>query len=893
MYNSQLLSSVNHLHATFGPGLNKRPPRFIHAADDTGIASTSDPSAGQVDRWGLSDPQLFLQFHDRFPGDAQYGLGPGEVVGVPNAMDVSQPYGMIHGDGSPGGLVYHRSTEELRGRFLPASSSMSAPDLGIPRISSADEAICSVWIAKSHSIPTLTDGLIGMISGSSLGIVTTYSLGSSGGNNRDARVGRGEMTARWVLSPGVPVIAIAVDNEYNLQRQAQNRIWAVVLNALGEVFYLTKFPRRGRIERTSISNDVLLERSAWISGRSAYWNIVESSRRNARPDPYMDTRVDGSYSPRSSWNGMCLSSEQIVAETREIETFATRKPRDFQKLCAGWDMRRMLEVDFAGTDSHDAGEAVVVFDCGLEEDSTAAVKRFTRFRFREKSALDNTSTPSLTSASTPPSVSPSLFGGAQSSPLPQPPSLSLDSLEHSLSQDDFGGSITPRALCEEWRVSEFNFNGLKKVRILATAIDSSTHAIQTDSEDPLLNSTGQSTTSSPSLAPLSADGHVAKPTDIPGHRARLMAAGTQTGSVLLWNMRAATSNSAEMVNSIDPVRIIHTDSPQISCLAMSSLYLVHGGNDGLVQAWDPLASNTQPIRTLHSRFSSRARRRLVQALASPQGVGINLFAAGAICLDPDPTALRGMVSLGTHLRYWAYSSSAADQYKSHKRRMRRSQRGSNGGGQRIAGTRTNLKDYITSEKLELEREKQQRRKQAERLAGRFGTDLLDGSEEEMIAYAAMLSQESLEQESLRRASDTASAAGSNAISSSENVSVWSHADRTTPAGSPPTHLSGAKADAEPDADLAEAIRQSLATSPSQQTFDIPIRQAKAKGRKGSSAKPSPRPSPLLAGSSNAAEMSDLDFAIQLSLAEEASKGQAKTEAFPALSEGGKGKRRQS
>ena len=169
-----------------------------------------------------------------------------------------------------------------------------------------------------------------------------------------------------------------------------------------------------------------------------------------------------------------------------------------------------------------------------------------------------------------------------------------------------------------------------------------------------------------------------------------------------------------------------------------------------VQAWDLLASEMAPIRTLHSRFTSRARRQLVQAQSSTRGVGINMYAAGVICLDPDPTVLRGIVSLGIQVRFWSYSSSAADQYKSQKRKLRRSERGSNNGGERFAGaTRSNLKDYIANERFELDREKEQRRKDADRFAGRFGTDLLDGSEEEMLAYAALLSQESLEQENIR------------------------------------------------------------------------------------------------------------------------------------------------
>ena len=753
--------------------------------------------------------------------------------------------------------------------------------------------MCSVWIAKSSSIPSLTEGLIGLLSGSSLGVLTAYSLGStSTSGNRDQRFGRGEMTGRWVLSPGVPLIFIAVDDDYSLKRYAQNRIWVVVLNALGEVFYLTKFPKRPHVERGTRLDDEGVERTAWLTGRSVYWNVVEPSRRTARPDPYSESSVDGSYSPRTSWNGMCLSKDQIQAETREIEAFANRKPKDFQKACMGWDMRRKMEIDFAGDDGNNTGENIVVVECGLDEGSMAGVKRYSRCRFFERQTHDANSTPPLTSGSTQGSGSPSLFGGT-ASPLTAPAaSFSFDRLEDSLSQEDLAGSITPRPMIEEWRSSVFALGGLKNMQILATAIDNSIFATQTISEDPLLSFSGRSTASSPTLTPVSATEPIASPADIPGQRARLFAAGTKTGSVLLWNFRAPVARSAETSNTIEPVRIIHTDSPQISCLGLTSLYLVHGGNDGLVQAWDPLASNMQPVRTLNSRFSSRARRRLVQAQASPQGVGINLFAAGAICLDPDPTVLRGMVSLGTHLRYWSYSSFAADQYKSHKRRLRRSERGSNNGGERFSGvTRSNLKDYIANEKFELDREKEQKRKDAQRFAGRFGTELLDGSEEEMIAYAAMLSQETLEQENKRRTSDT----GSVVSSTDHSTLPTGHA---TPTGSPSPLESTPRTDEELDADVAEAIRQSLASSPSPSPFDVPIRQAKPKGRKPSPPRASPQSSPFLGESSKANEMSDLDFAIQLSLAEEQSKQDASAAdmgAFPLLSpperDDGKGKGR--
>jgi hypothetical protein len=315
---------------------------------------------------------------------------------------------------------------------------------------------------------------------------------------------------------------------------------------------------------------------------------------------------------------------------------------------------------------------------------------------------------------------------------------------------------------------------------------------------------------------------------------------------------------------------------------LTSLYVVHGGNDGLVQAWDPLASTTRPIRTLNSRFSSRARRRLVQAQASLQGVGNNYYAAGAVVLDPDPTVLRGMVSLGTHLRYWSYSSTSADAYKSSKRRQlkHRSERGTNAAAneQRFSHTgRGALEDYISVEKEELEREKVARQKEDERLSGRFGVGLLGAgaSEEEMLAYATMLSEESWTSDEVRRRG------------SEESSAVTSKSSETV------------RDEQAMDPSIAEAIRLSLLEDEHPVPFvnEIPIRYAK----KHHSASHTPVKGFGSTSKSPATltEENDLDFALQLSLAEENSKLMDE-EDFPALlpspsppssSDGGRKKRK--
>ncbi|KAL8685634.1 MAG: hypothetical protein Q9218_007638, partial [Villophora microphyllina] len=678
-YNSNLVTTVNHLDAAFGTSLNKRLPNFIHGADEVGSACLSDPRAGKIDHWGFADPQMFTQFLDDMPGIPQYGLGTGEVIGVPNTMDVSRLNGMVYAEGIPGDR---------------------------------------------------SDGLVGILSGSSHGVVTAYSVGTTGLDER--RIERGEITCRWILSPGVPIIALSVDEIITSKRLASGRIWAVALNALGEVYYLTNVPTRPYIERKTNLTKVDLEQLAWETGRTVHWALCEPSRRIARPDPFESSDIDRSYSPRSSWNGMGLSLEQVAAETKEIQTFLSKKPKHFQKVNEGWDMRRRLEVDFAGDDESGAGENIVVVECALDEGQVAGIKRYSRCKVKNPSVAEAAHNAALSNVTSGQDTTQSLFGAGQQG-FTQEPSWSFEPVRRgSAASSDH---LESGAL-EEWRMSSFLLGGLKTPQITATAIDLSTYALLTISEDPLLSIGGSSAMSSPTSSPLPQGPRPRSPSDIPGQRARLLAAGTKTGTIIVWNIRDPISANSVIETTIKPVRIIYTDSPQISCLALSALYLVHGGNDGLVQAWDPLASTTDPIRTLNSRFSSRARRRLVQAEASPQGVGINLFAAGAIFLDPNPTVLRGMVSLGTHLRYWSYSSSAADQYKSSKRRLRRSERGSNQAADRFTGTgRGALKDYIANEKAELEQEKKRKRKEEERLKGRFGLDLLGpgATEDEVIA----------------------------------------------------------------------------------------------------------------------------------------------------------------
>ncbi|KKK20572.1 hypothetical protein P175DRAFT_0454738 [Aspergillus ochraceoroseus IBT 24754] len=874
-YTSQLLFPVSHLNGTFGGDSAKKEPLFIHGASEQGSSSASDPSAVKVGTWGLSDHHFFRHFTDMFPGEAQYGLGSGNLVGMPNRMDVSQPFGMVYGEACPQGRGYFLSTAEQRGRFLGITELGSHPELGIPAVNQITTAVTAVWIAKSSDILKMTGGLIGILSGSSSGVLTAYALGPHPAYER--RFERGQITARWVLSPGVPIVAIAVDDTYSQNRCVRRRAWAVVLNALGEIFYLSDLPRQNDPVSTNMTPEEA-DQLAWKTGRSVRWELVEISRRTARPDPFNRELVDGSYSPRSSSDSMRLGEDQISAETKEIEQFLSFKPKHFRKVCEGWDMRRDLQVDFAGDDGYGAGESIIVIQRGDGENEKATIQRYTR-KFSPSHLQAVTlgfNTPAASNA-----IPTSIFGGPANPPA-------LPSVESS-SPPSRASARLNEPVCTPsntvWHISNLHFDGRKSLQITTSALDMSTYALITFDEDLLLGMAGSSAPSSAVSSPLPHMERSSGVSDIPGQRGRYMAIGTATGSVFVWDIRSPTSKNPEIINSVAPIRVIYTDSPQVSCVALTSLYLVHGGNDGLVQAWDPLASTTRPIRTINSRFSSRARRRLVQAEASMHGIGNNYYATGAICLDPDPTNLRGMVALGTHLRYWSYSSSAADQYKSNKRRLRHTQRGSNNAanGQRFNNSgRGALKEHIEDEKVEMERQIVADQKEKAHLSNRFGIDLLgpDVSEEELLAYAQMLSQEAYSSEAMKRGE----LAEGSVISTSPSDTIGPHDSSFVPddfssASSP--YDDTVEEDLDPD--LAEAIRLSLLDTPSsfEPVKSIPIKYSNGSQSNTSSFSP---PEPTNAESSRQQELDDLDFAIQLSLVENQPGDQSyeQDEEFPTL-----------
>ncbi|KAM0321698.1 hypothetical protein ACHAQA_009937 [Verticillium albo-atrum] len=891
-YNSKLPWAVTSLHAVFSNG--KKSPRVVHGAADLGFATMSDPTSGKVEKWGFDEPFSSQQLDEIFPDLEPYGVGEGPAAG-PNVMDVSVPYGLLAGEGHPGGRAYYRPIHEKRGRYLTHETGVVDTYPDIPRIPELSEAISSLWIAKSSAVPFMTLSMVGILTGSTLGVVTAYALG---GENTGHRFSNGDMTARWVLSPGVPIISIKVDDQYNQRRKTTGRVWAVVLNALGEVFFLTE-PPTSNLDRAK-GEDVT--KNAWHAGRSVYWQLVEQTRRQARPDDSDKNAIRGAYTPRSPADSMKLSKEQLTAEAREVEKFLRHKPSHFRKVCEGWDMRRMLEVDFANDDGNGGGEIIVVIECGWEKGQGPKVSRYIR------SILPKTPQPASTSEDLveADSVPVSIFGAssAASSPV-EPKSAVPASIGLSLPTPPSPPILTP-GLLSDWSITVFRLANCHKSEITASATDLSAHAAMTATEDPLKETVK---VTSKAGTPISVTPRTAESlAEIPGRNARMLAIGTKSGAVLLWNMRETGPLSKEM----DPVRVIQTSSPEISCLALNGLYLVHGGSDGLVQAWDPLASTFHPLRTINAKPTGRVPRHMLTM--NPALVNENYTAARIIFLDPDPTVLRGVTAFGAFLRYWSYS--ATNQPPGRKRRLRHSDIHGRLASRRPGGK---VSGYIAAETAELRLEQEHRSRELARLRTRFGVGNL--TEEEAVLYAQMISEESFLTDEQRRnsASDTGDASFDSGSSFSESITSTvtpdpSVSDVSVNGFSPPPTV---EEESEYEVQVQQALRLSLLEgvnehghSPrgnSSNDYQVPITIKSKPGKKGkrpASSSPSASQPPHLGVNGRAVsqdpmtqEEEDLALALKMSMEDQGpyggedfiDMGGEHQEDFPSLEVKGKGK----
>lgn len=653
-------------------------------------------------------------------------------MGTSGVMDLSESIGWIYGENVSGGKVY---IHPYPSPYITAAP----PGLYIrPEHESIDgfhPAITSVWIAKKRSTGILekTEGWAGVVTGNSRGVVSIYDLSFGKESKLTSR-------KKSCISPGISIVSIKVDDDYSVKKMKQGSIWIIVINALGEVYYL----------RNSLSSWKIIPQTARLPTALYY-------------STFTPPVVDQTEIERPKWEK--LRDERLMKMDYD----------QVKEIWGSWGMDWFVEVDWADRNVI-LGKKQSIERRPREQDDAVKVD-LCRYRLvlRTQSAKGQSELMRELvvgsgggSTSTAEGMEGSVFGGTQESTR----DIGID---NNIAVPSISGGEIP----DLWMTTHLKLQGQNVHIITAMAIDNSNLALLSDREG------------------LGAEG------DIPGGNGRLFAVGTNMGSIFVWNIRSPTPSAIADVTDIQfPLRVIHTDSPQISSLALSSLYLVHGGTDGLVQAWDPLGSTLLPVRNIHSKFSSRARRRIAQADAGAQeefGIGDNQFAARCLILDPDATFLRGAVALGTLIRYWCFSSTSSEPDK--KRRKPGPKTRASGATLRGRGA---IKEVINSEAKYLLKLKEKERKEKEELKNRYG--VASGrealSEAEMVEYAMMISREAFELESGGSVASWEDAAN-RAVTPEEAPSVSSY-------GTADEYKSPIEeANYEGDLELAEALRLSL------------------------------------------------------------------------------------
>ncbi|CUS08603.1 unnamed protein product [Tuber aestivum] len=545
------------------------------------------------------------------------------------------------------------------------------------------------------------------------------------------------LTNMFCICPGIPIVSIKVDEDYSSKRKRQNNAWAAVVNALGEVYHL--------------------------ANPKVAWQIIPQTTR-------IPTAVHGSIfrTPPNTVAGEDMGKKQIEEKDLLLNTEYTR----LKQLWEGWGMDWFIEVDWPGTNIV-LGRKGSVNQLSTGNEQTP---KLIRYHFSphtldvEAEELVREVIAGASEGTGAGISSRSVFDGEPRSQ----PSERAEAIEVLMQPPQFCKRPT------KWLAADFLFGNQNVGAITASAIDISNLTLLSPSEDPGIT------------------------VDVPGGNARLFAVGTSMGDVFIWNIRHQASSidgGGVPSNGFLPQRVIRTDSPRISTLALSSLYLVHGGNDGLVQAWDLLASTYSPLRSIYSRFSTRARRRLAQADAAALGpgndaLGDNQFAARCLVLDPDPTRLRGAVALGTRIRYWCFSSPSLG-----PNTPKRSKKPRVGGG--VSGTpssdRGEIKGIIISDSGDLLKERERENKARIELEKRYGVTSGRAalSEEEMVEYARMISMETYETE------------GGGSIESGDSSNIITPKDSNRAINSHRTTESNGTEEEVEDLELAQALRLSL------------------------------------------------------------------------------------
>ncbi|KAI5807280.1 hypothetical protein DFH27DRAFT_510977 [Peziza echinospora] len=789
-------SSVTLISATFPPiergntaktgiGSSSLRPHLLHASYDIRTVASSDPTTGRIDITpNGTPPRPNLDWPNPwFPAHV-----PGVFLGH-SLTALSEELGCAVGETVPGGRTYVElkgspviPEDQFRGKFLERSRDSYPQELL--------SYISALWIAKRRhgvGIFDTTQGRCGILVGESKGRVSMYSLPTNM-KQKQPNTSWTSPVNSWLVSPGVPIIGIKADDEFSTKRQTRYRrqcegILVVAVNALGEVYYLRSLngpwkmiPQTGRLLNPLSGWDEAQMKA--LSSEKAMMDIDWTELKHGWQGWGMDYFIEVDFANANVILGKKGSRPEIVP--REFEAEFEEDTEEGTSTQGAW-LKVLHLKKCQNYEDKDAHNDNFVQELVYKVESSKPKQEFTR----------------------------SLFGSPDDYPVDATPdnageSSTGTSEDEFTEKDDVAQDTPPNDSQDQWEVKTLSFSheqdAQKVIEISAYALDCSNLALLSLDEDLYFK---QSKGHSKSIS-----------SDLPGRSARLFAVGTSTGSIFVWNIRLFSGESTLQ----QPLRIIHTESPAITTIGLTSLYLIHGGSDGLVQCWDPLSSTVKPIRTIHSKFASRARRQMTQMNAINHGEqGDNQYAARAVCLDPDPTVLRGAVALGTLIRYWSFAGDVSSQINGRRKKTTVRKAGVGGGGTGRVKAKGGISGEISAEAQFLQTEKEEMKRRDQRLRDRFGLEGAEGlNEEEMLVYARMLSEEAFEAD---KAKSIAGAWDTNGMTQSWSDIAGQHnseydtslqATSSTTGSSSQTSLHTIAGEEElDDSDLAEAIRLSL------------------------------------------------------------------------------------
>ncbi|KAI9495258.1 WD40-repeat-containing domain protein [Zychaea mexicana] len=195
---------------------------------------------------------------------------------------------------------------------------------------------------------------------------------------------------------------------------------------------------------------------------------------------------------------------------------------------------------------------------------------------------------------------------------------------------------------------------------------------------------------------------------------RLLVTGDTAGTVCIWDGDATSIDGRK----VRPLRILHGHLAPISALFVDSFKVVSGSDDGWIRIWDPLTGSL--VNVLGNKIPKNAP-------VDRNDVSV-MRVTNLHCDD-----YRGVATIGHQVKTWDFSP---NKQMLNKRNLRRN-------NVRVgAGDSRQLHYEIKQEWKESAEAIEQERQEREREAKELNKMTLGGlSDEEMLAYAVMLSQE--------------------------------------------------------------------------------------------------------------------------------------------------------